>query len=43
MKQQFFYTYQMVLPLSLESLVPDEYSVRTLQHEFEELQFQRQL
>ena len=32
-------TYQLVLPLSLEGLVPDDDSVRLLSHELEELDY----
>ena len=32
-------SYQLVLPLSLEGLVPDDDSVRLLSHELEELDY----
>ena len=36
---EFNETYQLVLPLSLEGLVPDDDSVRLLSHELEELDY----
>ena len=36
---EFNETYQLVLPLSLEGLVPDDDSVRLLSHELEELHY----
>ena len=36
---EFNETYQLVLPLSLEDLVPDDDSVRLLSHELEELDY----
>lgn len=36
---EFGETYQLVLPLSLEGLVPDDDSVRLLSHELEELNY----
>ena len=36
---EFGETYQLVLPLSLEGLVPDDDSVRLLSHELEELDY----
>ena len=36
---EFNETYQLVLPLSLEGLVPEDDSVRLLSHELEELDY----
>ncbi len=36
---EFGETYQLVLPLSLEGLVPDDDSVRLLSHELEDLDY----
>ena len=36
---EFNETYQLILPLSLEGLVPDDDSVRLLSHELEELDY----
>ena len=38
---EFGEPYQLVLPLSLEGLVPNDDSVRLLSHELEELFFER--